>query len=172
MPATWLDDPEQWWARGEHARLMAEQLADREAKRILLGHRRGLRSHGGNSHAAKGRPRERAGLGALPDACCSGLLSLERFEPACCIQAPPLITSSRRFEGRRPAQIVYAWSNCRCCSGSAYLPIGWLKSPSRTRRHRRCGTAERPERPSPLHAPSRLRHSRSATLAAPRIVIR
>jgi hypothetical protein len=36
MPATWLDDPEQWWARGEHARLMAEQLADREAKRILL----------------------------------------------------------------------------------------------------------------------------------------
>jgi hypothetical protein len=30
MPATWLDDPEQWWARGEHAWLMAD-LAWRSA---------------------------------------------------------------------------------------------------------------------------------------------
>ncbi len=34
---------------------------------------------------------------------------LERFGPTCCIENPPLITSSRRFEGRHPLRIVSGW---------------------------------------------------------------
>jgi len=34
---------------------------------------------------------------------------LERFGPTCCIEEPPLITSSRRFKGRRPVGIVWGW---------------------------------------------------------------
>ena len=34
---------------------------------------------------------------------------LERFGPTCCIEDPPLITSSRRFEGRHPLRIVWGW---------------------------------------------------------------
>ncbi len=34
---------------------------------------------------------------------------LERFRRTCCIKDPPLITSSRRFEGRRPLEIFYGW---------------------------------------------------------------
>jgi rSAM/selenodomain-associated transferase 2 len=34
---------------------------------------------------------------------------LERFGPTCCIDEPPLLTSSRRFEGRRPWAIVWGW---------------------------------------------------------------
>src|SRR5216684_6525572 len=34
---------------------------------------------------------------------------LERFGLTCCIQDPPLITSSRRFERQRPLGIVCGW---------------------------------------------------------------
>ncbi len=34
---------------------------------------------------------------------------LERFGETFCIEDPPLVTSSRRFQGRRPLQIVYGW---------------------------------------------------------------
>ena len=34
---------------------------------------------------------------------------LERFGPTRCIEHPPLITSSRRFEGRHPLRIVSGW---------------------------------------------------------------
>lgn len=34
---------------------------------------------------------------------------LEASGPTCCIEAPPLVTSSRRFAGRRPAAIVLGW---------------------------------------------------------------
>lgn len=34
---------------------------------------------------------------------------LERFGQTCCIEDPPLITSSRRFEGRRPLAIIWGW---------------------------------------------------------------
>ena len=34
---------------------------------------------------------------------------LERFGPTCCVEDPPLITSSRRFEGRHPLQIIWGW---------------------------------------------------------------
>ncbi|MBI3452770.1 MAG: TIGR04283 family arsenosugar biosynthesis glycosyltransferase [Rhodospirillales bacterium] len=34
---------------------------------------------------------------------------LERAGPTRCIEAPPLVTSSRRFRGRRPAAIVAGW---------------------------------------------------------------
>lgn len=34
---------------------------------------------------------------------------LQRFGRTCCIAEPALITSSRRFEGRHPAEIVYGW---------------------------------------------------------------
>jgi rSAM/selenodomain-associated transferase 2 len=34
---------------------------------------------------------------------------LERYGETCCIQDPPLVTSSRRFEGRHPAGIVWGW---------------------------------------------------------------
>lgn len=34
---------------------------------------------------------------------------LERFGETCCIEEPPLVTSSRRFEGRRGWDIVLGW---------------------------------------------------------------
>ena len=34
---------------------------------------------------------------------------MEKAGPTCCIHDPPLITSSRRFQGRRPAAIVLGW---------------------------------------------------------------
>ncbi len=34
---------------------------------------------------------------------------LEEFGETCCIEDPPLVTSSRRFRGRRPAAIVGGW---------------------------------------------------------------
>lgn len=34
---------------------------------------------------------------------------LERLGRTCCIEDPPLVTSSRRFEGRRPMAIVLGW---------------------------------------------------------------
>ena len=34
---------------------------------------------------------------------------LERAGPTCCLEEPALVTSSRRFEGRRPAGIVWGW---------------------------------------------------------------
>lgn len=34
---------------------------------------------------------------------------MERFGRTCCIADPPLVTSSRRFRGRRPAAIVGGW---------------------------------------------------------------
>lgn len=34
---------------------------------------------------------------------------LERAGKTCCIDAPALITSSRRFEGRCPAEIIFGW---------------------------------------------------------------
>lgn len=34
---------------------------------------------------------------------------LERLGRTCCIADPPLVTSSRRFEGRRPVAIVLGW---------------------------------------------------------------
>jgi glycosyltransferase involved in cell wall biosynthesis len=35
---------------------------------------------------------------------------LERFGRTCCIRDPPLITSSRRFAGRRPRDILFGWA--------------------------------------------------------------
>ncbi len=34
---------------------------------------------------------------------------LQRAGPTCCLDEPPLVTSSRRFEGRSPATIVIGW---------------------------------------------------------------
>lgn len=34
---------------------------------------------------------------------------LERAGPTCCIDQPPLVTSSRRFDGRQPVAIVWGW---------------------------------------------------------------
>jgi len=34
---------------------------------------------------------------------------LQKFGPTCCIEDPPLVTSSRRFEGRHPLAIVWGW---------------------------------------------------------------
>jgi rSAM/selenodomain-associated transferase 2 len=34
---------------------------------------------------------------------------LEDFGDTCCIEEPPLVTSSRRFRGRRPAAVVAGW---------------------------------------------------------------
>ena len=34
---------------------------------------------------------------------------MERLGETCCIDEPPLVTSSRRFRGRRPAGIVWGW---------------------------------------------------------------
>lgn len=34
---------------------------------------------------------------------------MERFGRTCCIDDPPMVTSSRRFAGRRPVSIVWGW---------------------------------------------------------------
>jgi rSAM/selenodomain-associated transferase 2 len=34
---------------------------------------------------------------------------MERFGKTCCIDDPPMVTSSRRFAGRHPAAIVWGW---------------------------------------------------------------
>ena len=34
---------------------------------------------------------------------------LEKFGATCCIEAPPLVTSSRRFQGKHPVRIVCGW---------------------------------------------------------------
>ena len=34
---------------------------------------------------------------------------LERYGPTCCIEDPPLVTSSRRFAGRPPLAIIWGW---------------------------------------------------------------
>ncbi len=34
---------------------------------------------------------------------------LERYGPTCCIEDPPVITSSRRFQGRHPLAIIWGW---------------------------------------------------------------
>lgn len=40
---------------------------------------------------------------------------LERAGPTLCIQDPPLITSSRRFAGRRPVAIIAGWLRVHLC---------------------------------------------------------
>jgi hypothetical protein len=40
---------------------------------------------------------------------------LERFGPTTCIKDRPLVTPSRRFEGRRPVESSMAGSGCICC---------------------------------------------------------
>src|SRR5215469_8977254 len=59
---------------------------------------------------------------------------LERFGPTTCIKDPHLVTSSRRFERRRPVAIVYGWVRLHVLFWLAYLQTGWLKSIGR-RRH-------------------------------------
>ena len=49
---------------------------------------------------------------------------LERFGQTCCIKDPPLITSSRRFEGRRPHEIFFGWVRL-------HLLLWWGVSPYR-----------------------------------------
>ena len=39
----------------------------------------------------------------------SCFFSTQRLGETCCIDQPPLVTSSRRFDGRRPAAIVWGW---------------------------------------------------------------
>lgn len=34
---------------------------------------------------------------------------MERFGKTCCIQAPPIITSTRRFKGKNPIQMFWLW---------------------------------------------------------------
>jgi hypothetical protein len=71
---------------------------------------------------------------------------LERLGPTCCIAAPPLVTSSRRFVGRHPAAIVAGWLlihllyHLKVPSGV----LAWLYDSAR-RRHRTA--AQRGSRP-------------------------
>jgi hypothetical protein len=68
---------------------------------------------------------------------------LERFAKTCCIREPPMITSSRRFKGRRPAEIVY---------GRIKLHVQfWLGvSPDRlAESYRKCAPPTNPLHPSP-----------------------
>ena len=65
---------------------------------------------------------------------------LERFGPMMCIKDPPLITSSRRCEGRRAVEIVYGWVRLHA--------LFWLGiSPHRLRNlQNACATATGAER--------------------------
>jgi rSAM/selenodomain-associated transferase 2 len=47
---------------------------------------------------------------------------LERFGQTCCIKDPPLITSSRRFEGRRPHEIFFGWARLHLLLWSGVSP--------------------------------------------------
>jgi hypothetical protein len=72
---------------------------------------------------------------------------LEWFGRTCCIMDPPLITSSRRFEGRRPGKSSSGGSGCTYYSGSAYLLNGWLKFTGRGAAVGDLGGTNQPARP-------------------------
>ncbi len=50
---------------------------------------------------------------------------LEKIGPTCCIEDPPLVTSSRRFEGRHPLAIVWGWIKIHALYHLGVSP-GWL----------------------------------------------
>ena len=47
---------------------------------------------------------------------------LERAGPTACIADPPLVTSSRRFAGRRPPAIVWGWVRLHALYGLGVAP--------------------------------------------------
>lgn len=81
----------------------------------LNGFYRWIRSHGlyyGDSAVFVRRPVYDALGGMRPIALMEDYdfnRRMERFGRTCCIDEPPLVTSSRRFRGRRPAAIVGGW---------------------------------------------------------------
>jgi rSAM/selenodomain-associated transferase 2 len=71
---------------------------------------------------------------------------LERLGPTCCIAAPPLVTSSRRFAGRRPAAIVAGWLIIHLLY-HLKVPDGVLAWLYDSARRRRPAPAQRDSRP-------------------------
>ena len=68
---------------------------------------------------------------------------LERFAKTCCIREPPMITSSRRFKGRCPAEIVYGWIKLHIQFWLGVSPDRLAES------YRRCAPPTNPSHPSP-----------------------
>ncbi len=63
---------------------------------------------------------------------------LEEFGETCCIENPPLVTSSRRFRGRRPAAIVGGWLFLHGLYHMG-VPADWLASLYNSERRARAG---------------------------------
>ena len=63
---------------------------------------------------------------------------LERAGPTACIAEPPLVTSSRRFEGRRPAAIVWGWLRIHALYylGASPERLAWWYDSERRRERR------------------------------------
>jgi rSAM/selenodomain-associated transferase 2 len=107
---TLRDDPE---IVGGNFRLMFD--GDDGFSRWLNGFYRWIRSHGfyyGDSAVFVRRRVYEAIGGIRPIALMEDydfVRRMEKFGRTCCIGDPPLITSSRRFEGRHPIAIVYGW---------------------------------------------------------------
>lgn len=68
---------------------------------------------------------------------------LERFAKTCCIREPPMITSSRRFKDRRPAEIVYGWIKLHIQFWLGVSPDRLAES------YRKCAPPTNPLHPSP-----------------------
>ena len=60
---------------------------------------------------------------------------LERAGPTCCIEEPPLVTSSRRFEGRSATAIVWGWLEIHALYHLGVAP-GWLAKRYEAQRRR------------------------------------
>lgn len=88
---------------------------DDRFSRWLDGFYQWIRKHGfyyGDSAVFVRRSAYRALGGVRPIALMEDYDFIRRMEKAgrtCCIDNPPLVTSSRRFAGRRPAAIVWGW---------------------------------------------------------------
>jgi rSAM/selenodomain-associated transferase 2 len=76
---------------------------------------------------------------------------LERAGPTCCIAEPPLVTSSRRFHGRRPAAIVWGWIKIHALYhlGVAPARLARLYDSDRRDSDRRVSGRPRPAPPLP-----------------------
>jgi rSAM/selenodomain-associated transferase 2 len=69
---------------------------------------------------------------------------LERFGETCCIEDPPLVTSSRRFRGRHPIAIVWGWIKLHALFHLGVSPERLARMCDAERRRQRSSAAQGP----------------------------
>ncbi len=69
---------------------------------------------------------------------------MERLGATCCIEDPPLVTSSRRFHGRRPAAIVWGWLKIHALFHLGVRPERLARLYDSERRRARAGSVTGP----------------------------